>query len=477
MEKSITAEVVVTFKHPVGPSKYDATFRERGFVRFTSSEQRSSGDLVLTGSLLFSSQQRADQFRLRYIQNPRNFPNVKSIALDKCQSSLSRSAFLFSSAPMQINELKTLLGRVSGLSAFKPIFCDPCICQSSEVQFITEVAKQKFIQDVESKLIPNIVKAISKDKWITCQTCGRSLEPSEKCCNENTRLMEPLFVSDEMRRTVCSGWTTVPFEQIHSNLSQTANSQNVARTLCDAFNDPSKFVPGLAIFPFVTSPFRVRAHCLASIISMLQLVDPHSYFKQPEEDMAQVLHALLDTVDVGPDFKKPETIRTFIPALGNFISGTPDSTYRGMPVELKTINNWETIRKKLPKWLRQIACYQLGSNTEAFLVIANRSTKEITCLEVSLENIQTANEFWHEAISTNAIVAENLEITREYDERLSAHLEEGGDSACTAFRDVLPRLERIFQSRVCELDQDPRNVAFSQNCLKRLETMKHFYRE
>jgi hypothetical protein len=378
---------------------------------------------------------------------------------------------------MHLGDTICQLKRISSLCAFKPKFCGPCICRSGEVQFTTEEAKQSFIRNVESKLFPTIAKAVSKNQWITCKTCGRTLEGNEKCCKQEIRLMEPLFVSDELRRTVCGDWTLVPFEEMHSHLSQTENSQNVLRSLCDAFNNPQNFGPGLLVYPFSTAPLRVRAHCLTSIPSMLELVDPHSYFKQAQEDIAQVLHALLDTVDIGPDFKKPETIKTFIPALGNFGSGTPDSTYRGMPVELKTINNWETIGKKLPKWLRQIAVYQLGSNTEAFLVIANRSTKEITCLEVSLENIQTANEFWHEAISTNAIVAENLEITREYDERLSAHLEQGGVSACTAFRDVLPRLERMFQSRVCELDQDQRKVAFSENCLKRLETMKHLYRE
>lgn len=472
-----TFAIRVTFNFPVGPSKNDATFREPGFVRFTSPDLRPPHNLATTGTLHFSSQQHANEFRMRYFRNPRVFPNLKSIEPDTSASTLNRSASLFFSEEMHLREVMGQLKTIRSVCAFKPKFCGPCICRSGEVQFTTEEAKLSFIRSVESKVFPTIVKAVSKNEWITCITCGRSLKADEKCCNEEIRLMEPLLVSDELRRTVCSGWTAITFEERHSHLSQTQNSQNVARSLCDAFNAPHNFQPGLLVCPFSTVPLRLRAHCLTSIPSMLELVDPHSYFKQAQEDMAQVLHALLDTVDVGPDFKKPETIKTFIPALGNFGSGTPDSTYRGMPVELKTINNWETIGKKLHKWLRQIAVYQLGSNTEAFLVIANRSTKEITCLEVSLENIQTANEFWHEAISTNALVAENLEITREYDERLTAHLEEGGGSACTAFRDVLPRLERMFQSRVCELDEDQREVTFSKNCLKRLETMKHLYRE
>ncbi len=474
-----TFDICATYRFLVGPSKNDATFKADGFVGFTSPDLRPPHNLATTGTLHFSSQLCANEFRMRYFQNPRVFPNLKSIEYDTSESTLNRSAWVFFSEPTHLGEAIGQLKRISSsLCAFKTKkFCGHCICRSGEVQFTTEEAKISFIRNVESEVFPSIVKAVSKNQCITCQNCGRTLEGNEKCCKQEIRLMEPLFVSDQLRRTVCGDWTTVPFEEMHSHLSQTENSQNIVRSLRDAFNNPQNFEPGLLVYPFSTAPLRVRAHCLTSIPSMFELVDPHSYFKQAQEDMAQVLHALLDTVDVGPDFKKPETIRTFIPALGNFGSGTPDSTYRGMPVELKTINNWETIGKKLPKWLRQIAVYQLGSNTEAFLVIANRSTKEITCLEVSLENIQTANEFWHEAISTNALVAENLEITREYDERLSAHLEEGGGSACTAFRDILPRLERMFQSRVCELDQDPRKVAFSENCLKRLETMKDLYRE
>jgi hypothetical protein len=48
---------------------------------------------------------------------------------------------------------------------------------------------------------------------------------------------------------------------------------------------------------------------------------------------------------------------------------------------------------------------------------------------------------------------------------------------------MLPRLEHMFQSRVCELDQDPKKpeeekkLSFDEKCLKRLETMKHLFRE
>jgi hypothetical protein len=390
---------------------------------------------------------------------------------------------VFFSSPINVHVAKQPLTTISGLCAFKPKFSGPGICQSGEVQFTTEDAKKSFMAQVERALIPTIVKAVSKDEWITCQNCGKSLEANKKCCNEELRFMQPSLVSDELRRSVCDGWTAIQLEQSHSHLSQTQNSQNVVTALRDAFNDQRNFRPGMLVYPFATAPLSVRAHCVTSIKSMFELTDPHSYFQPAREDSALVLHGVLDTADIGDSFEKARTAKPFIPALGNFVSGTPDSTYRGMPVELKTVENWDLVRKNLPKWLRQIAVYQLGSNTEAFLVIANRSTKEIACFEIVLENIQTANEFWHHALSTNPLLAENFELTREYNERVSAHLESGCATACTAFRDMLPRLESMFQSRVCESDQDPekpeeeKKLSFDEKCLKRLETMKHLFRE
>jgi hypothetical protein len=481
---SSTYQVLTTFFHPVGPSTNDAAFRATGFQRFTSGDLRSPKDRVLTGTLHFSRQQHVDEFCLRFFRDQKQFPNVKTIEIETSKSSLSKCALVFFSEPIHPRDAKQQLGIISGIYSFKPKFCGPSICQSGEVQFTTEDAKQSFLNHVERKLIPNIIKVVSKDEWITCQTCGRSLGANEKCCNEDIRLMQPLFVSDELRRRVCNGWTTIQLElEQYLHLSLTQNSHNVEKTLCDAFNDQRNFAQGMLVYSFATAPLSVRAHCLTSELSMMELTDPHSYFKQANEDIAQVLHALLDTVDLENGFEKAKNVVTYIPALGNFVSGTPDSTYRGMPVELKTVENWESVRKKLPKWLRQIAVYQLGSNTEAFLVIANRSTKEIACFEIALENIQTASEFWRETLSTNPLIAENFELTREYNERISAHLESGCVTACTAFRDMLPRLERMFQSRVCELEkvsekpQEERKLSFDEKCLKRLESMRHLFRE
>jgi hypothetical protein len=484
----ISFEVDVTFFHPVGSSTNDAAFRASGFQRFTSANLRSSRDRVLSGTLHFSTQQNADEFRLRFFHDQRQYPNVKTIEFETSVSSLSKSAFVFFSDQLHVRDAKQPLTTISGLCAFKPRFSGPGICQSGEVQFTTEDARKSFMAQVERALIPTIVRAVSKDEWITCQTCGKSLGKNKKCCDEELRLMQPLLVPDELKRSACDGWTTIQLEQPNSHLSQTQNSQNIVTALCDAFNNPRNFPPGMLVFPFATAPLCVRAHCVTSIKSMIDLTDPHAYFQKACPDLAQVLHGVLDTADLGDCFGKARTVKPFIPALGNFVSGTPDGAYRGMPVELKTVENWDLVRKNLPKWLRQIAVYQLGSNTEAFLVIANRSTKEIACFEIALENIQTASEFWHHALSTNPLLAENFELTREYNERVSAHLESGCVSACTAFRDMLPRLERMFQSRVCELDQDPekteeekpeeeKKLSFDEKCLKRLETMKHLFRE
>lgn len=478
----MNTSVIATFFHPVYAASNDAAFKAPRFRRFASAGLVFPGDRVLTGTLHFSTQQGADEFRLRFFRDQRQFPNVKTIELETSVSSLSRSAFVFFSDQLHVRDAKQPLTMISGLCAFKPKFSGPGICQSGEVQFTTEDARKSFMAHVERALIPTIVKAVSKDEWITCQTCGRSLGANKRCCNEELRLMQPSIVPDVLRRSVCDGWTAIQLEQSHSHLSQTQNSQNVVTALRDAFNDQRNFRSGMLVYPFATAPLSVRAHCVTSTKSMFDLTDPHSYFQPGCPDIAQVLHGVVDSV-VLDDFEKAKTVKPFIPALGNFVSGTPDSTYRGMPVELKTVENWDLVRKNLPKWLRQIAVYQLGSNTEAFLVIANRSTKEIACFEIALENIQTANEFWHHALSTNPLLAENFELTREYNERVSAHLESGCVTACTAFRDMLPRLERMFQSRVCELDQDPKKpeeekkLSFDEKCLKRLETMKHLFRE
>jgi len=337
---------------------------------------------------------------------------------------------------------------IDGLFSFKPTFCGTNICRSGILEFATEETAVLFLRSVQRIHFEHVVEVTLRsemNEWTICKTCGRSITKAEKCCKEKIKVMDSISLSQDSTSQMHSNWKQGSFALKQHSCSITETSHHVADSISKLFNDPSNF-SDIKLFGFATSPFMPRAHCFSSAKDIMQLFDPLTYIVKPKLSMAIVLHSVLDNhIDkLGSEWSKAETKDTFIHTLGMQVSGTPDSIFQGCPVEMKSVENFGSVSSKISKWLRQIAIYQSGNNSIAYLVVVSRSTKEIACFEVSVQNIQDANSFWSHEMSkshTNQI----LDIVREYKQRITSYIEDGRISKCTAFQDVLPRAMEIFE--------------------------------
>jgi hypothetical protein len=337
---------------------------------------------------------------------------------------------------------------IDGLFNFKPIFCGTNICRSGILEFTTEETAALFLRSIERIHFEHIIEATLRSEmkeWIICKTCGRSIRKAEKCCKEEIKVMDSILLSQDSTSQMHSNWKQSSFELKQHNCSINETSHRVADSICKLFNDSSNF-SDIELYGYATCPFMPRAHCFTGANDMMQLLDPNAYIAKPELSMANVLHNVLDNhVDkLGIEWSKAEAKDTFIHTLGIQVSGTPDSIFQGCPVEMKSVESFSSISSKIIKWLRQIAIYQSGNNSIAYLVIVSRSTKEIACFEVSIQNIQDANSFWCHEMSKSH-VNQILDIVREYKQRITSYIEDGRISKCTAFQDVLPRAKEIFE--------------------------------
>jgi hypothetical protein len=357
--------------------------------------------------------------------------------------------------------------KIVGLFEYRQLYNGKSPINQGILNFSSEINVEKFLENFSNNIYPSLnitwinslnpKFSLSKD-WLVCKLCGNPKNDSKKCCFGEFNNLKLNLLPYYNMKDIHSNWSFIKYDNLSQlgieTISDTAKEcRRLGTIMCKFFNNPDNFkdiyIPGYA-----TEPFKSRAHCFTTPQKIMELLDPYAYIKNstpfskdPLINMPMVLHTVLDKCE-GSGFSKAETKEALIQALGVTVSGTSDSIFKDLPVEMKTVNNLASIKNKIRSWLRQIAIYQIiNGNIEAYLVIVLRQSKEIICLKVAVENIENAEFFWNK-IKEKPHIKQILKIIEEYKASMTRCNQ--SETPCTAFIDIFPKAKSLFNNIFCD---------------------------
>jgi hypothetical protein len=254
----------------------------------------------------------------------------------------------------------------------------------------------------------------------------------------------------------------------------------------------------ICIKGYSNSPWQIRASNLTSLSSLMDCFDYKAEVMDTpipgsKSSCGSAIHGLLEdacTSGLLGSYWQQASSRCGLLENGDRfivpIQGNCDAVYRNKPVELKTVDNFDSISMTvINSWLMQVAIYQLlyPDQNSAILVIVARETYEIKSFEINYDNIENVINKLQNIISLEFLFFDDcFRIASKYYSLIQTHKPSGTVSTgVKPFLAIVPDVENmyvkhtiIFHDRVLDsiksnqLDGICHNLQWFYRCYKRL---------